>query len=379
MTSASAMRLMMTTDAVGGVWIFSATLARALSDAGCDVDLVSMGPRPTAAQRDMLSSHRRISLIETDLLLEWQDPAGTDLARAATVLNTIAARRAPDLVHFNSFREAAMGWRVPTVVVAHSCVNSWASACGQSDAFAGGEWQAYTSNVRRGLFNAGAWVAPTYSFRDAIAATYGLPGEGIAIWNGAGNAPGRARPKQPVILSAGRLWDKAKNLALLSSLAAEFEWPIRIAGSNRAEHGGSAVPAAGCEYLGAISHDELLGAMQAASIFVSPALYEPFGLSVLEAAGAGCALLLSDIPTFRELWDGAAIFFDPRDRRQLKRALQSLCDDEVLRIRLQRAAAERATRYPLRDTANSYRALYGSLLNGNGERRPVGECMGVPA
>ena len=38
------------------------------------------------------------------------------------------------------------------------------------------------------------------------------------------------------------------------------------------------------------------------------ALYEPFGLAVLEAAQAGCALVLSDIPTFRELWDGAALF-----------------------------------------------------------------------
>ena len=49
-------------------------------------------------------------------------------------------------------------------------------------------------------------------------------------------------------------------------------------------------------------------------IFVSAARYEPFGLAVLEAAQAGCALVLSDIPTFRELWDGAALFV-PRRRR----------------------------------------------------------------
>ena len=51
--------------------------------------------------------------------------------------------------------------------------------------------------------------------------------------------------------------------------------------------------------------------MARTAVFVSPALYEPFGLAVLEAAQAGCALVLSDIPTFRELWDGVALFVAP--------------------------------------------------------------------
>ena len=45
-------------------------------------------------------------------------------------------------------------------------------------------------------------------------------------------------------------------------------------------------PVSNCEFLGEISHAALLDQMRSASIFVSPALYEPFGLSVLEAAGA---------------------------------------------------------------------------------------------
>src|SRR3954451_5331090 len=98
MKSASGMRLMMTTDAIGGVWIFSVTLARALSEAGVEVDLVSIGPKPGDAQRDMLKDLRRVSLIETDLLLEWQDPAGNDISKAAAVLSALADRLAPDLI-----------------------------------------------------------------------------------------------------------------------------------------------------------------------------------------------------------------------------------------------------------------------------------------
>ena len=43
------------------------------------------------------------------------------------------------------------------------------------------------------------------------------------------------------------------------------------------------------------------------------ARYEPFGLAVLEAAQAGMALVLSDTPGFRELWDDAAIFVAGED------------------------------------------------------------------
>ena len=60
-----------------------------------------------------------------------------------------------------------------------------------------------------------------------------------------------------------------------------------------------------------------------ASIYALPARYEPFGLSALEAALSGCALVLGDIPSLREVWGDAALFVAPDDtdalaaRRQL--------------------------------------------------------------
>ena len=39
---------------------------------------------------------------------------------------------------------------------------------------------------------------------------------------------------------------------------------------------------------------------------------------MLEAASAGCPLILGDIPTFRELWDGAAVFVAPDDARRAR-------------------------------------------------------------
>ncbi|PUE89089.1 hypothetical protein C7T87_25825, partial [Xanthomonas hortorum pv. hederae] len=73
--------------------------------------------------------------------------------------------------------------------------------------------------------------------------------------------------------------------------------------------------------LGALSPTDLQQRLRLASIFCAPSLYEPFGLGVLEAAQAGCALVLADIPTFRELWEGAALFVSPQDDAALAELL----------------------------------------------------------
>jgi glycosyltransferase involved in cell wall biosynthesis len=361
-------RLMMTADTVGGVWTFAALLARALGAAGFEVLLVTLGPGAGAAQRAMVSGYSGVSLLETELALEWQDPAGADLAHARTVFKQIADQFAPDIVHLNGFREASFGWKAPTVVVAHSCVNSWAAACGENDAFSSPKWSAYTANVQAGLRQASVWVAPTFVFRDQLQRLYRLERPGHVIRNGAESFARQAEPKQPIILGAGRVWDRAKNLNALASIASRLDWPVKIAGASDATAAASASDFAHCEFLGELSHQEMRRQFDAASVFVSPALYEPFGLSVLEAANAGCALVLADIPTFRELWDGAAHFFDPFDEDAMIRCLRSLVADHVLRTSLQHAASRRAARYQLDRTVASYRALYLALLAGDSAR-----------
>jgi glycosyltransferase involved in cell wall biosynthesis len=369
MTDLPGTRLLMTTDAVGGVWTFSIGLARALRERGVQVMLVSMGPPPSQQQRAMLAGHEGIALHETDLQLEWQDPAGADVAHAEAVLRKIVVKFRPDLIHFNGYREAAMGWSVPTLVVAHSCVNSWMEACGEAEAFSDRAWTAYTANVADGLACADAWAAPTVAFRDWIARRYGCASRGAAIWNGIDDQAGSDVPRQLVVLAAGRVWDAAKNLAVLGPVAADLGWPIRIAGAADVNGRRPRATIASCEVLGALSFGEMRREMQRASIFVSPALYEPFGLSVLEAARAGCALVLSDLPSFRELWDGTALFVDPRDAAAIRRALLKLCTDAPLLRRMQRLSVERSRRYALRDTADCYSALYASLLDRKAPRK----------
>jgi glycosyltransferase involved in cell wall biosynthesis len=126
-------------------------------------------------------------------------------------------------------------------------------------------------------------------------------------------------------------------------------------------------------YLGALPHQQLMQQLQCASLFLHPALYEPFGLAVLEAAAAGCCLVLSDIPSLRELWEGAAVFVAPRDRDQWIYEVNNLTRDFEARESLARAAQSRAQLYHSDQMLEQYLSVYELLMAGRGD------CNGVAA
>jgi glycosyltransferase involved in cell wall biosynthesis len=354
MSRSPGIRILMTTDTVGGVWTYACGLASSLAASGAEICLVTLGPRARADQREMLRDSG-VQLTETNLALEWQDPEGQNVSDARRVLANLEARFEPDVVHLNSFREASFGWHAPTVLVAHSCVNSWARACRDAAWLTETKWRRYSERVATALDEATVWVCPSRAFHEEIAAIYRPRSRGTVIWNGIAPRAPVAR-KQDLILAAGRLWDRAKNIETLAAAAPGLDWPVEVAGPIDARR------SMGVTWLGELPHKSVAARMQDAAIFVSPALYEPFGLSVLEAAAAGCALVLSDIPTFRELWSGAALLFDPTDASTLHRMLAELCVDGLKRARLQRAAYEHSLTYSLARTTNAYVNLYEELL-----------------
>jgi glycosyltransferase involved in cell wall biosynthesis len=164
-------------------------------------------------------------------------------------------------------------------------------------------------------------------------------------------------PKRPFVVAAGRAWDEAKNIAAVERAAARISWPVRIAGD-------------GSE-AGRIEQSELERWFSQAAIFVSPALYEPFGLTALEAAGAGCALVLGDIDSLREVWQDAALYVDPRDDDELVAALQRLIDDDATRECLATAARRRAQCFSPERMATNYCALYARLASQVAQAEPA--------
>ncbi len=98
-------------------------------------------------------------------------------------------------------------------------------------------------------------------------------------------------------------------------------------------------------------------------MYAATSRYEPFGLAALEAALAGCALVMSDIPTFRELWDGCALFYTPGDVAGLVAAIRELVDRSPARVALARAAQARAHElYTPERMVAGYEEVYAQAL-----------------
>lgn len=353
--------VLMTADAVGGVWTYALELARGLSARGARVTLAVMGPAASRAQRSEAALVRGLTLRECDHKLEWMDDPWEDVARAGDWLLARERECAPDVIHLNGYAHAALPFRAPVLVAAHSCVCSWWRAVHGLEAPPA--WDRYRATVRAGLHAADVVVAPTHAMLAALAAEHDAPPRARVIPNGRRAASARGA-KEPFILGAGRLWDEAKNVAALAAVAPLVPWPVYVAGSDAdpsREGEQSNSRSTQLELLGTLSPAVLAGWMQRASVFASPARYEPFGLAALEAAVAGCALVLGDIPSQHEVWGDAALFVAPDDHAALARTLTRLATDTALRTGMAERACQRAARYTIHRMVTGYVDAYAAL------------------
>ncbi|HET7753762.1 MAG TPA: glycosyltransferase [Anaeromyxobacteraceae bacterium] len=353
------MRVLMTADTIGGVFTYASELAGALAARGVEVALATTGRRLAADQRAELRRARVGEVFESAWKLEWMEDPWTDVARTSAWLAGVAQRVRPDVVHLNEFAHGALPLGAPALVVGHSCVVSWFEAvrgCAPPASF-----DRYREVVRRGLASADLVVAPTAAMLGALERHHGPLGRARVIPNG--RAPERFRPaaKEPFVLCAARLWDDAKNAAALDAVAAGLPWPVLLAGEEDHPDGARGARSSGARLLGRLSQEELARAYGRAAVYALPARYEPFGLSVLEAAHAGCALVLGDLASLRETWDGAAVFVAPDDHVALRDALRRLCADPARRAELSTLARARAAALTPDRMAAAYASSYASL------------------
>lgn len=358
------MNVLMTADTVGGVWTYALDLCRALSPHGVHVTLATMGEPVRPDQREQLKTLTNVILRESTFKLEWMPDPWEDLAGAGDWLLGIEREFRPDLIHLNGYVHGSLPWRAPALVAGHSCVLSWWQAV-KGEPAPPVEWRRYQRAVAEGLAGADLVVAPTRAMLDCLREHYGpLPAVRM-IYNGRDvSAFAPAPSKEPFVLCAGRLWDEAKNLAALEAVAPALPWPVYVAGEcDRSPNG--VIP------LGRLDEGAMAVAMGRAAIYALPARYEPFGLSALEAALSGCALVLGDIPSLREVWADAAAYVPPEDPAALARVLNRLVEDPESRGELAARATARARGYSINQTARTYLDAYRTLASGVGWAPPT--------
>lgn len=339
-TSVDPRRVFLTADAVGGVGTYALDLARELGRSGIETVLAVLGPAPSAAQRRAAAAVDTLDLLVADVPLDWTADDAEAVRASARRIARLADAARPDLVHLNAPALAgAAVWPAPVVCGIHSCVATWWRANRQGPPPAAFAWQ--TGMIHDGLRAADAVIAPSHAFADAVRDIYGRDLPLHVVHNGRRpQANHRDGPRRGVI-AAGRLWDEGKGIATLDRAAPLIDAPVAVAGATEGPNG-ARIALPNIECLGLLDEPALRGRLAAAAIYVSPARYEPFGLTVLEAAQAHLPLVLSDIPVFRELWDGAAAFFPADDHEGLAQAVNALLRDRAARERLAATAARRA-------------------------------------
>jgi len=349
----------MTADAVGGVWQYALDVAGGLRPHGVETTLAVLGPAPSdhqIAQAKALG----VDLIATDLPLDWTAERQDQVEEASRAIARIADDIQPDLVHLNNPALAANArFACPVVAVCHSCVATWWRAVRGGDLPEEFVWR--TRLVGQGYRAADRLLAPTAAFADVTARVYELPVSPTVVRNGRRAWTVRDHSSGELFaFTAGRLWDEGKNFAAIDRAASRLSLPILAAGPLRGLNGAQA-EALHARALGTLSDEGVIGCLSSRPIFISAAKYEPFGLAVLEAAQAGCALVLSGIPTFKELWDGVAVFVDPDDDQAIAQAVGHLASDEAARLSLGEAARRRASAYSVDAMISNILDAYRSL------------------
>ena len=267
------MTVLMTADAVGGVWTYALDLSRELAGRGTRVVLAVMGAPLSFDQRRAADRAAGLTLAVRPYKLEWMDQPWPDVADAGRWLLELERATRPDVVHLNGFSHGALPFAAPVMIAAHSCVLSWFRAVKR--AAASSEWLPYEQAVKRGLDGARLIVAPSRAMALSVIHHYAPSTPVIAIHNGRDPTPYAPAVKEPFVLTAGQAWDAAKNVAQLAAIAPGVPWPIYVAGE-----GGDGI--AGLRPLGRLSTAALAGWYGRASIYALPARYEPFGLSIVE-------------------------------------------------------------------------------------------------
>jgi glycosyltransferase involved in cell wall biosynthesis len=342
-------RILLVADIVGGVRTFARELARDLAGHGIEVNHALLG----SDHRTEFAGLGARSCRVRGLRLEWMEEPWEDVDAAGEWIEALRAEHHPDLLHLNTFTPV-LDPDVPVLLTVHSCVLTWWRAVFAHDAPAA--WQRYRQLAQRAFDRANLMTVPTHALRDELRAVYERLPPTRVIVNGRTRAGGWPLPsarRERLVLSVGRIWDRAKNARLVAAAAGAINAPVTLIGPGHIE---------GVTCLGPMEETDVLSWLSRASLFVEPARYEPFGLAALEAALCGCALVLGDIPSLREVWDDGATFVSPDDPDALARAVNTLLDDPARRNRAASDALAIAAGYPQSANTDAYLAAYRQLV-----------------
>ena len=114
--------------------------------------------------------------------------------------------------------------------------------------------------------------------------------------------------------------------------------------------------------IGYVGDEDLRALYSSCTAFVSPSLYEGFGLPPLEAMACGAPVIASRIAAHVETLGAHAHLVEPADARALARVITTLLENPHERNRLSRSGIEHVARFTWEKTARLTLEVYEGLL-----------------
>ncbi|HKT87403.1 MAG TPA: glycosyltransferase family 4 protein [Candidatus Sulfotelmatobacter sp.] len=365
------MHVLVTADSVAGSWTYARELVTGLVTRGVRVTLVSFGEIPLPDQTSWMDHLHGLDYRPTGFRLEWMHEAERDLPESSEYLMSLVRELRPDVLHLNQFCYGNLPVDVPRVVMANGDLITWNQAVHDAPRPARSlSW--YRRTVTNGLMAADAVVAPSVWMLDRIIACYGHPRRGEVIYPG--RNPIFFNPyvsKDDCVLSVGRLVDASKQVFLLTQQPHPL--PVCIVGAEqtvpmprvpiRADVK-VATEQTSVAIRGPQTDAQLRALYSRAAIYAATSRYDPLGMPALEAAFSRCAIVANDIPSFREIWQDAALYFRTNDGASLAESIRLLNEDRTMRRAYAELAYTRAReRFTTKRMIDQCLQLYRSLTS----------------
>ena len=122
-------------------------------------------------------------------------------------------------------------------------------------------------------------------------------------------------------------------------------------------------PPQGVVFLGRVTEEVKELTLKSAEVYVAPNLGgESFGIVLVEAMTAGCAVVASDLLSFQDVAGSAASLFATGDVAALAERVSEVLGDPSLAERMSAAGQERAGRFSWRRVGPAYRECYAQVL-----------------
>jgi glycogen synthase len=365
------MRILITADTVGGVWIYTRELVTGLVQRGHYVILASLGSMPRPDQLLWLKAlpSNSVQYHATNFPLEWMQDSAAGIRESFHFIEDLIRKTKPDVFHSNQFCYGTLDYAIPKLIVAHSDVISWWKAVHSCEPPNSSWFQWYRGVVADGLANADVVVAPSQWMLATAKGQFGFSAPGQVIYNGRSSGLfDPSQKKESRAITVGRLWDEGKQVSLLlarpQAVPIEIVGPMQPPAGTQNPHNRNLHDTPGIEILETQSEADLRFLFSQASIYVATSRYEPFGLAPVEAALSGCALIANDIPVFRELWGDCAFYFRQNSADELGKALHELSQDSDLRHLYAVRAYERAlSRFNSERMIDEYESVYYKLAS----------------